>query len=133
MTKKSWMGYPSDLSNEQWELVKNFFAKKDPRGRKPKHDKRSIVNAILYVVKGGIQWKMMPKDFPHYKTVHEYFMIWCRSGLWDELLTFVNKKARAKQGREPEPTYGIIDSQSVKNLYSNEEQGFDGNKKNKGT
>lgn len=127
------MSYPSDLTDKEWELIKDFFSKKDSRGRKAKHDKRSIVNAILYVVKGGIQWKMMPKDFPHYKTVHEYFMQWCRTGLWDRILMFVNKKAREKQGREAEPTYGIIDSQSVKNLYSSEEQGFDGNKKNKGS
>ena len=127
------MSYASDLKNEEWELIQGFFKRKDPRGRKEKHSKRSIVNAILYVIKGGIQWYMLPNDFPPYKTVYDYFSQWNKSGLWDEILNFLNKRSREKQGRKPDPSYGIIDSQSAKNVYSNEEQGFDGNKKNQGT
>lgn len=76
---------------------------------------------------------MLPKDFPPHKTVYDYFSIWSKSGLWNEVLDFLNGKVREKEGREPEPSYGIIDSQSVKNQYSNQEQGFDGNKKNQRT
>lgn len=126
------MSYKTDLKDEEWELIKDFFEKKDPRGRKPIHTKRIIVDAIMYVVKGGIQWDMLPNDFPPHKTVYDYFSTWSKSGLWDKILTFLNKRARKKQGRNEDPSYGIIDSQSVKTQYTKEEQGFDGNKKNKG-
>lgn len=127
------MSYISDIKDKEWKLIQDYFKRKDPRGRKEKHSKRTILNAILYVVKGGIQWNMLPKDFPPYKTVYDYFSIWNKSGLWDKILTDLNRKVREKLARKPQPSYGIIDSQSVKNVYSNEEQGFDGNKKNKGT
>jgi len=127
------MSYKSDLKDKEWDLIKNFFKKKDNRGCKPIHSKRKIVDGILYVVKGGIQWHMLPKDFPPYKTVYDYFSQWNKSGLWDEILTFLNNKTREKQKGTPKPSYGIIDSQSAKNVYSNQEQGFDGHKKNKRT
>ncbi len=65
--------YPSDLTNKEWNLIKDYFTPKDSRGCKPKHDKRTIVNAIFYLNKGGIQWRMLPKDFPPWKTVYDYF------------------------------------------------------------
>ncbi len=64
-------GYSSDLIDKEWEGVKHFFERSDPRGNKGYHDKRDIVNGIFYVIKGGIQWEMLPNDFSPYKTVYE--------------------------------------------------------------
>ena len=63
------MGYPSDLTNDEWKKIKNYFTRTDPRGAVEIPDKRTIANAILYVVRGGIQWHMIPKDFPAWQTV----------------------------------------------------------------
>ena len=65
--------YPSDLTDEEWQLIEPFFQRPDPRGNQGKHAKRDIVNAILYVVQGGIQWRMLPKEFPPWNTVYGHF------------------------------------------------------------
>ncbi|WP_052046271.1 IS5 family transposase [Candidatus Paracaedibacter symbiosus] len=65
--------YPSDLTDKEWDLIKDYFKPKDPRGCKPKYNKRLIVNTIFYLNKGGIQWRMLPKDYPPWKTVYDYF------------------------------------------------------------
>ncbi len=72
-------GYSSDLIDKEWEGVKHFFERPDPRGNKGYHDKRDIVNGIFYVIKGGIQWEMLPNDFPPYKTVYEKILFRNRS------------------------------------------------------
>ena len=91
------MRYASDLTDEEWDLVKDFFKKRDNRGIKPTHDRRDIVDAILYVVKTGCQWYMLPNDYPNYKTVHDYFMNWSRDGIWEEALDALNKTHRKKK------------------------------------
>ena len=65
--------YPSDLSDAEWQLIEPFFRRPDPRGNQGKHAKRDIINAILYVVYGGIQWRMLPKEFPPWGTVYDHF------------------------------------------------------------
>lgn len=126
------MRYASDLSDEEWELVKDIFKKRDNRGVKGKHKKRDIVDAILYVAKTGCQWYMLPNDYPNHKTVHDYFMNWSRNGIWEEALDRLNKIHRQKEGKNENPSYGIIDSQSVKTVTNSEDTGFDGGKKVKG-
>ena len=64
---------------------------------KPTHDRRDIVDAILYIVKTGCQWNMLPNDYPNYKTVHDYFMNWSRDGIWEEALDTLNKIHRKKK------------------------------------
>ena len=91
------MRYKSDLSDKEWEIVKNFFKKRDNRGVEAKHEKRDIVDAILYVVKTGCQWSMLPNDYPNYKTVHDYFINWSRDGVWEEALDELNKVHRKKK------------------------------------
>ena len=78
--------YPSDLSNEEWELLSPFFQRPDPRGNPGKYAKRDIVNAILYVSKGGIQWRMMPNDFPPWDTVYNHFRRLNKRGVWEQVL-----------------------------------------------
>ncbi|WP_294880077.1 transposase [Sulfurimonas sp. RIFOXYB12_FULL_35_9] len=123
--------YPSDLTDDEWEEIKHFFERPDPRGNKGYHDKRDIINAIFYVIKGGIQWRMMPIDFPPWQTVYNHFSRLNKRGIWEQVLDFLNIKSRIKAERKPEPSYAIVDSQSVKTIYDSKERGFDGGKKSK--
>ena len=118
--------YPSDLNDKQWEKIKGFFVRPDPRGAKPKHETRTVVNAIFYVTKSGCQWRMLPKDFPPWKTVYDHFRNWCRRGLWERVLDALNRQRRLQAGRTASPTYAIIDSQSVKTQYASDEHGIHG-------
>ena len=95
--KRVKMKYRSDLENNEWELIKDFFKKQDNRGVEATHNKRDIVDAILYIVKTGCQWSMLPNDYPNYKTVHEYFMNWSRNGVWEKALDKLNEIHRKKK------------------------------------
>jgi putative transposase len=123
------VAYPSDLKDKEWGLISKCFEQSRVFGRPLKHDRRSIVNAIFYVTKSGCQWRMLPKDCPPWQTVYDYFKKWCVSGTWEKVLDMLNQKERLKQGRKASPTYGIIDSQSVKTQYNSDERGIDGGKK----
>lgn len=124
--------YPSDLSDAEWEILSPYLLPKERRGSSCIHEKRTIVNAILYVLKGGIEWRLLPSDFPPWQTVYYHFRQWKQVGVWQEALTAINQKHRKQKGRTDTPTYGIIDSQSVKTVYDSEERGIDGNKQVKG-
>lgn len=123
------MAYPSDLTDKEWVLIKGYFDQKRAFGRPLKHERRSIVNAIFYVTKSGCQWRMLPQDFPPWQTVYYYFKQWCLAGTWETVLDALNQKSRVKQGRQVLPSYGIVDSQSVKTQYNSDERGIDGGKK----
>jgi putative transposase len=122
--------YPSDLNDAEWQLIEPFFQRSDPRGNKGKHAKRDIINAILYVVYGGIQWRMLPKEFPPWGTVYDHFRRLNKRGVWQQALDALNQHSRSRQGRHLHPSYAIIDSQSVKTQYASDERGIDGGKKN---
>lgn len=123
--------YPSDLSDEQWICIEHYFKRPDPRGAVSRHSKRSIVNAIFYVIRTGMQWRMLPKDMPPWQTVYNHFYRLRQIGVWDQVLIDLNKRYRLQAGRHFLPSYGLIDAQSVKTQYRGEERGFDGGKKNK--
>lgn len=91
------MRYKSDLSEEEWERIRDFFKKRDNRGVKAIHDRKDIVDAILYIAHTGCQWNMLPNDYPNYETVHEYFINWSRDGIWEETLDALNKIHRKKK------------------------------------
>lgn len=121
--------YPTDLSNNQWQIIsKNFDTE-----RKRKYNLREITNGILYLVKTGCQWRMLPGDFAHWKIVYYYFSSWKKKGIWEDIHESLVEKVRVLHGKNEEPTVGIIDAQSVKNtLVSSEDKGFDAGKKIKG-
>lgn len=121
--------YASDLTDRQWEIIKPHFTGM----RNRKWDKRELVNAVLYFEKAGCQWRLLPHDFPPYPTVWSFYRRAKMSGLWDRILRDLVEKTRKKAGREATPTYGIIDSQSVKTTSAAEERGIDGGKKSEGT
>jgi putative transposase len=124
------MRYATDLTDTQWELIAEFFEKKKGKNLK-KHEKRELVNAVLYRNKTGCQWELLPKDFPNHNTVWSFYRRAVASGDWEKAMDKMAKKVRVDAGREPEPSYGLIDSQSTKTANANEERGIDGGKKSK--
>ncbi len=117
--------YPSDLTDSQWEQIKEFF----PEGPNSVHHKRSLINAVLYLVNNGCKWRALPHDFPPYSTVHSFYRRARISGLWEKVLDIMVERTREKAGRKPGPTYALVDSQSVKTTYASQERGIDGGKK----
>ena len=128
--------YPTDLSDEQWELLQAVLPPRGchpgGRGRPPKVDMRQILNGILYLNKTGCQWRMIPKDFGNWSTIYGYFTRWRRHGIWASLMEALRRFERRCEGRNPEPSAGSIDSQSIKTATPHEDIGFDGNKRIKG-
>jgi putative transposase len=121
------MRYTSDLTDSQWEIIKDEF----PVGNKSKYDKRELVNAVLYLVKTGCQWRNLPTDFPKWKAVSMFFYRARKNGTWDRVQKLLVKKTRIAKGKNAAPTYALIDSQSVKTVSASQQRGFDGGKKRK--
>jgi transposase len=107
--------YPSDLSDAQWEILKPLLGgRASGRGRRPVVPRREIVNAILYVLRTGCQWRYLPEGFPNWNTVYWYFARWVSDGTWERVNDELRRRVRVKAGREAEPSAAIMDSQSVK-------------------
>jgi putative transposase len=127
--------YPSDLSDEEWEILQPIFEKLEPykTGRPRKADLREILNAIFYLNKTGCQWRYLPTDFPSYKLVNYYYNKWTDNRMLEKVNVELRQRFREKKGRKPDPTGAIIDSQSVKGTpESFVDSGFDGGKLVKG-
>lgn len=103
--------YPSDLTDAQWALISPFIPPPKPGGRPTEHDRRTIVDAILYVTRTGCQWRALPHDFPCWATVYDLFRQWNRMGVWEKCNTTLRERCRIKVGRDPTPSAAIIDSQ----------------------
>ncbi len=106
--------YPSDLNDAEWQILDPLVPAVKRGGRPADHERREIVNAILYVLRTGCQWRALPHDLPPWKTVYTYFRTWRLDGTWQSIHDPLRRKLRRSVGKQPEPSAGILDSQTVK-------------------
>jgi transposase len=106
--------YPHDLSDAEWAILEPLVPAPRPGGRPAKHERREVVNAILYVLRTGCQWRAVPHDLPPWGTVWWYFRQWREDGVWEQINTVLRERVRVRLGREPTPSAAILDSQTAK-------------------
>ena len=125
------MSYPTDLSDREWELIEEYFDTGN-YGKSRKHNRKVLMNAVLYVIKTGCQWRFLPKDYPPWETVYSFYRRAKDKGIWEKMMNGLVEKDRIRMGRNANPSYSLIDSQSVKTVGPARDRGIDGGKKDKG-
>jgi putative transposase len=105
---------PTDLTDDEWRVLEPLIPPAKPGGRPRSVDLREIVNGVRYLLRSGGAWRLMPHDLPPWETVYAYFRRWRDDGTWEAIVTTLRRDLRVAQGRDPEPSAAILDSQTVK-------------------
>jgi len=124
--------YQSDLKDQEWKYLKRFLPQPSTlgtRGRPQEWPMREIVNALLYLLRTGCQWRMLPHDLPPWQTVYYHHRKWRRNRLWEKINRLLRRQVRQQVGREATPSAAIVDAQSVKTTLVKGERGYDAGKR----
>ncbi len=121
--------YASDMTDAEWRLIARKLPSRRRLGRPRKVDLRKVVEAVLFILSTGCQWRALPREFPPYSTVQGYFYAWRDTGRWHRIVRALVRQARRKLGRKPTPTAAVIDSQSAATTQAGGPRGFDPGKR----